>query len=690
MVGQSIDNYSIEELLGQGGMGSVYRALDVNLDRTVALKIMNPGLASNTDFLRRFKSEARVLGRLQHPHIVNIYAFRHVGSHLIIIMEYVSGGTLNDLIEVNGPLKVPKAITLLRQSLQALDFAHSSNIIHRDIKPPNILLTKEHRIKISDFGLAKIQEDTNTTMVTRMGITGGTLYYMPPEQTEELSKVDHRGDLYSLGMTFYQMLAGRVPFDKKSSAFSILRTIDQQLVPPPNTFNPDIPSDLVEVVMKAINKYPDDRYQSAREMLAAINQFSETGSKKDEDVAKTKIFSGPKTIHETLRIDPAARRKALRGEEAQAGRYQAPAARSHGGHEPPNRQNVRPRAESPARVTIRRKESGRKPFVFITVAVILVAVLYGSYVLFRPADDPDRLASQPGSTTPAQTQNTSPPGSSQPNTTPQGAQADAEASGEQPRTNGAVSTQDEPPGADNPSTAEPNTAPNTAPADPPGVGDNTAVVPASQGKTFFVRSNPSGADVYFDGELMGQTPYEIENVSPESHTIRLALDGYQPRELEVDVGRQDLVSIELSPLPGSIRAVVRPFGDIYINGIRKARQAIQPYVEEMRPGEYNIRAVHPALGRWEKNVIVEPGRETEILFQFDQEFTVTVTSQPLNAEILVDGESTGLYTPRQLRLRPGNHTISVRKEGFELVTDPIEILLENDILEPMNFDLQGR
>ena len=296
MIGQSIENYRIEELLGQGGMGSVYRATDTSLDRAVALKIMNPGVATNADFLRRFKSEARVLGRLQHPNIVNVYTFRHVDSHLIIVMEYVGGGTLSDLIDQHGAIPVSQSVDLLKQSLTALDFAHSSNIIHRDIKPPNILLTEEHQVKVSDFGLAKIQEDSNATMVTRVGMTGGTLHYMPPEQTEALSNVDHRGDLYSLGMTFYQMLAGRVPFDRNSSAFSILRAIDQQKIPAPDSFNSSIPKSLVEIVMKSIKKYPDDRYQSATEMMEAINHFQETLGQAPEPeggFAKTQILSKP-------------------------------------------------------------------------------------------------------------------------------------------------------------------------------------------------------------------------------------------------------------------------------------------------------------------------------------------------------------------------------------------------------------
>src|SRR5690606_6617334 len=210
MIGQVIDTYRIEEVLGRGGMGVVYRATDISLEKVVALKVMNPVMAQDPHFLGRFKAEARALGRLQHPNIVNVFAFRHIGEHLFIVMEFVEGSDLTEYIRAKGSIPWQEALPLMKQALRAIDYAHNEKVIHRDLKPRNIMLTRDKRVKVTDFGPAKIQAASSEALVaTRTGFTGGTLYYMPPEQLEGLLNVDHRGDIYSLGMSFYEMLAGR-------------------------------------------------------------------------------------------------------------------------------------------------------------------------------------------------------------------------------------------------------------------------------------------------------------------------------------------------------------------------------------------------------------------------------------------------------------------------------------------------
>ena len=679
MEGKTIENYKIEKLLGQGGMGAVYSATDTSLDRLVALKIMNPGVATNADFLRRFKSEARVLGRLQHPNIVNVYTFRHVESLLIIVMEYVGGGTLSDLIDQHGAVPVRKATELIKQSLNALDFAHSSNIIHRDIKPPNILLTEHMQVKVSDFGLAKIQEDSNATMVTRVGMTGGTLHYMPPEQTEALSNVDHRGDIYSLGMTFYQMLAGRVPFDRNSSAFSVLRAIDQQNIPTPDSFNKTIPKALVEIVMKSIKKFPDERYQSAAEMRAAIEQF-ESGAAQPAagEFMKTAILSQP-PVFSSPRQPSSSSQNLYQKNKASTGHDEKFAVGSR------SSSKVK-KAKRSSKVSKAGKagnaESNNASKKWVAVLGILVLAASGFFLLPRFfSSSPDT-----GIADTTVTDNGTDPSTSNAGGDSQPMASESDNNTDLSDNNGASL------GGNEPTTITP-LPPETSPTSSDRT-DNTPppVVPQVQTRTVRVESNPSGASVFMDGREVGQTPLNIPDVRAESHDFSFRLEGYQGVNQSLDVARQTVLSVDLVPFTGQVRIIVRPFGDILIDGTQKASGSNGWFQDELPVGTHTITARHPALGSWDKQVTIRAGGSEEVRFDFAQEYIVTVTSQPSNAEILVDGEpvmtSRGpMTTPRQLRLPPGNHTINVRLQGFRVSGGARNIVLEEDMADPLFFSL---
>ena len=184
VIGREVDGYRIEGVLGRGGMGVVYQGEDVALSRPVALKRINPSQAHREQFLRRFRSEAKALARIDSPYIVSIYALRDTDIGLLIVMEYVDGGTLKDRVE-NGPMPPDEAIPILRQILQAFRDAHGAGVIHRDIKPQNIMLTAEGTVKITDFGIAKLRRPDSGETVTQGG-QGGTLKYMSPEQIEKI------------------------------------------------------------------------------------------------------------------------------------------------------------------------------------------------------------------------------------------------------------------------------------------------------------------------------------------------------------------------------------------------------------------------------------------------------------------------------------------------------------------------
>jgi tRNA A-37 threonylcarbamoyl transferase component Bud32 len=271
LIGSSLNGFEIVELIGRGGMGVVYKARDTKLDRLVAIKLMDPLLARDAAFMKRFWSEAKALARLQNPYIVGVYSLLETEQGVCIVMEYVKGGTLADIIKEIGPLPPQRALKLFGQLLQAFEHAHGAGIIHRDVKPGNIMVTPEDVVKVTDFGLAKIFQASSATVTS---LSGGTLFYASPEQIEGLGKVDQRGDIYSIGMTLYEALAGVVPFGNSESDFAIREKIVRGKIPPPKSLRPNLPQELNAVVVKAIQKDPAQRFQSATEMRRALEKVS--------------------------------------------------------------------------------------------------------------------------------------------------------------------------------------------------------------------------------------------------------------------------------------------------------------------------------------------------------------------------------------------------------------------------------
>jgi len=249
----------ILELLGRGGMGVVYKARQKDLDRLVALKILPGEVARDSSFAERFNREAKALARLNHPRIVTIYDFgvTEAGQYYLV-MEYVDGANLRAIIRA-GELAPAQALALVPQICEALQFAHDEGIVHRDIKPANILLDKKGRVKIADFGLAKLMHRApDVHSLTANGQTMGTPQYMAPEQLEKPESVDHRADIYSLGVVFYEMLTGELPLGR--------------FMPPSQKVQVDVRLD--EVVLKTLEKEPARRYQHASEVKSEVEHIS--------------------------------------------------------------------------------------------------------------------------------------------------------------------------------------------------------------------------------------------------------------------------------------------------------------------------------------------------------------------------------------------------------------------------------
>lgn len=249
-------------------MGVVYKALDANLNRVVALKILKAAMAGNQSMLDRFRSEAQIQATLAHPNVATLHNFfLHEGSP-VMVMECVDGETLQRMVERQGAIPAVEAVALFRQVLLGVEAAHKLGIIHRDIKPSNLMLNRSGVVKVMDFGVAKATDPDQT--LTRSGVRVGTAYYMSPEQVKG-EPVDIRTDIYALGITLYELLTAHVPFFGDSE-FQILSDHVHRTPPPPSTYLPKLPKDLEAVVLKALEKDPAKRFQTVAEFCSALDR----------------------------------------------------------------------------------------------------------------------------------------------------------------------------------------------------------------------------------------------------------------------------------------------------------------------------------------------------------------------------------------------------------------------------------
>ena len=277
---QMIGNYKILEKIGSGGMGDVFRGLDVMLEREVAIKSLRPELSQREDLINRFRSEAVAMGRLSHPNIATVYNFLYQGGQYFLVMEFVRGQTLDKILEQHGPMEYTEVLPLLCTVLDGLEHAHRVGIVHRDIKPSNIMMTPAGP-KLMDFGIARILQQARQT---RSGHMVGTLEYMSPEHIQGLD-TDARTDIYSVGIVAYELLTGKLPF-RKTTDYEMIKAQIEEIPQPLRTFTANVPEDVERAVAKALEKDAADRYQSAAafaEALAAclgdqIASFRRTGA----------------------------------------------------------------------------------------------------------------------------------------------------------------------------------------------------------------------------------------------------------------------------------------------------------------------------------------------------------------------------------------------------------------------------
>ncbi len=615
VIGQEIDGYLIEGILGRGGMGIVYKAQDVALARDVALKVIDPALTRNESFLRRFHSEARALARVKSNHIVSVHALRQTRLGLCIVMEYVEGGTLADVIKKRA-LSVPESLDLVKQILLAFRDAHGVGVIHRDIKPSNIMLTTDGHVKVTDFGLAKVHEPGSDSTVTQ-GMAG-TLYYMSPEQVKGLRNVDSRSDLYSIGMTLYEMVTGRLPFDKTESQFTILKMIAEEKLEPATTFRKDLPKPLAKIIGRALEKDPARRFASAEEMLQAV-----------EEIRSEQVRSG--TREKRSFVLPVAAVVAVIGIGA-AAYFLAPRI-----------------SEFLARDG---SASEDRPTTIASVDSVNASDHLAAVDSVVDRDSVEDLVARTPIT-------------------------------------------DLPPPRRDPQREPVNTTPQTTRE--PIRSEPPPVSPAANEGRLDIRSTPGDAVVFVDGQRAGVAPGLISGLAPGRRTVSVQLDGYAEYRTAVDIRARETyrLDVELERLTGTLRVRVIPWANVEIEGVETIREVGAAWQARVLPvGGYSLTAINPSLGRCSLPVSVASERTNDVVINYEQKVGVPVTSIDSDgqwltgAEIFLNGQSTGAWTPHTVQLIVGcSYIIDVRKDGYSRSGRPLAVRRNENESQPIRLTL---
>lgn len=637
-IGKEFDGYRIDAILGGGGMGIVFKATQLELSRQVALKFITPSLTQDESFWNQFKVEAQALAKIHHPNIVVIYNFRPSDHGFYIAMEYVKGTPFSDYIKKRGKVAPPECIVLVQQMLSALESAHKAGIVHRDIKPSNIIVNDQNFVKITDFGLAKVHNpDPDKEDSTVSLSSAGTLFYMPPEQIRGLKKPDHRGDIYSVGMTMYEAIAGRLPFEKKKSGYETQKNIVEGPFQHIHKFVPSLPKDLARVIMKAIEKEPQKRFQSVREMITALERCSK------KEVAESKAHSFLLTSGEHSEVDTQF----------------------------------------------------SVPLYATALACILLLLFAFTPIsgLFSSSSKPRTLAEQiqeNGITLTLdqrvknrqETKNTSAtPSDSTSSPARTYKQESNQGSGIEKQLNKLVNNM--------PVQALATTQSPVQLSSPGLFRINTGSIK--------VTSDPEEAEVLMDGALIGVTPLLLDNVPAGSLKIEIRKPNFQPTVINTEVQPLEISFIEeeLNPIQGTVRLAMNPPSHVYLNGRKITSEPVEDFERQLSVASHELVISNKVYGEWTRRISMIPNDTMSIDVNFTKKITIPVTAfnesnQGIHAEIYLDNEPTEIYTPAQLSIPPGKHHITVQLEGYTLKEEARAQNYEMDVEAPLRFILKKK
>jgi eukaryotic-like serine/threonine-protein kinase len=734
--------YEIIDELGRGAMGVVYKAMDPVIGRTVAVKTIRlseqgTGL-SRPELLTRFQTEARAAGLLTHPNIVVVYDAGEEDGLYFITMELVEGKSLQSLLDSGQAFPLPRVLRIMEQACSALQFAHERSVVHRDIKPANLMLTGDDTVKVTDFGTAKILQFGTVQQTAHVM---GTPSYMSPEQVKGRA-VDGRSDIFSLGVMLYEMVTSEKPFPGQNITTVIYKIVNEDPVPP-RQVDPSIHAGISAVVMKALAKEPDARYQSCREMLEDLRNYrSFAGAGNTE---KTMVFGagGMSAAPDATVAVNAGGGRGVRGEDPQA----AAAARS-----------LIARASNPGQTpAIRRtgsvasyQEPKKKNVVgTIFAALFLLGVIcYGGYKL-RPqyeyarklreaqkngasesvnpasgaaessatANAPDEPAeNEPAPSVgpsanaklPEATPEKPAPKKIEPTVTAAAAEYKGriEKAAAENGLKGHLKVQV----SNNTLTLAGKLRPGehrqmlqflrNAPAnvrvvdhigyddtpDPAAASDADGghPVPTQGHGAIHVMSDVIGASAVLHGPAgqvlsQCQTPCSFNNLNPARYGLEVKKDGYESMQTVLQVKSGDALDqkIRLESLAKGLYVSSRPAGaDVFINGAKQPGQT--PVTLPLAPGQYNLVLRLTGYEAYAGSVQVKDNIQTTLDVDLKEKATsrvawAEISSDPKGAEILIDGTSTGQFSPARVQVAAGTHIVTMKLEGYQPVRRTVQV-----------------
>lgn len=632
MIGRTIGNYRLEVLLGQGGMGAVYRGTDVLLDRPVAIKSLRADVASNPQLVERFRQEARTLARLLHPNIATLYTLVRDGEDMYMVMEFCEGETLESILKRCGKLSVQEALQIIDQAMRGLEHAHHHGIVHRDIKPANLMRLPDGTIKVMDFGIARLRGSSRLTQTSH---TVGTAEYMAPEQIRA-QDVDARADIYALGILLFELLTGRLPFTSESF-FEVMQAHLQQPPPPPGQFVSGLGSHIEEAILKALEKDRDKRFNTIGSFREALRITS--------DLPAFLTVRTPRSFGLRTRMQKVS------------GGMMSGVRRMS---------DVVGQGVAWAKANPVPSGLGSVAFVGLTVLFILLSIQSRTITVQDPqafewVDNAGESGGWSGHEQGTLSWNTS---GTSPQTDPSSyaitlAEAQRLYDADQLTM---------PADANALLLAERVLQGNPGHAEAQSLIRNIASRLVTLGEEAQRRNQNTAAQRYFEQAVYVGNRHPVLARDAQSrantHLAALRTPTPQPERRQEPSGFSETAQ-PATIVSGSVRVIVRPYGDVYVNGRRYAQNTNAPVlVGDLPPGSHQVLVRHPELGTQERTVTVRAGQQADIRIEFATSIEVTVTSDPPNGEIFLNGRSTGRYTPANVSIPPGQNTVEVRRDGF--------------------------